>query len=165
MTGGGAAFQPPPPPPEKATLVNGRLLAPASAPARIKRVIAAANRLVEKPYVYGGGHRPYRRSQVSTAATTAPASCPMRSTADASCAPPLADRRADELGPVRPGHLDHGVRAGGHAYLVVAGYRFDTSMHDLTRRRPADRPALEQDAPPPAPLPSMARTPPVTEPA
>ena len=58
MSGGGATFQPPPPPPAKAKLVNGRLLAPASAPTRIKRVIAAANQIVEKPYVYGGGHRP-----------------------------------------------------------------------------------------------------------
>ena len=64
MSGGGAAFQPPPPPPAKAKLVNGRLLAPASAPTRIKRVIAAANQIVEKPYIYGGGHRPYRRGQL-----------------------------------------------------------------------------------------------------
>ena len=58
--GGGASFVPPPPPPAKAQLANGRLLAPASAPTRIKRVIAAANQIVEKPYVYGGGHRPFR---------------------------------------------------------------------------------------------------------
>ena len=51
--GGGASFVPPPPPPAKATLSNGRLLAPASAPRRIKRVIAAANQIVEKPYIYG----------------------------------------------------------------------------------------------------------------
>ena len=27
----------------------------------MKRVIRAANRLVEKPYLYGGGHKPYGR--------------------------------------------------------------------------------------------------------
>ena len=85
MSGGGAAFQPPPPPPAKAKLVNGRLLAPASAPTRVKRVIAAANQIVEKPYVYGGGHRPYRAAS-STAATTARAPCRTRSTAAASSA-------------------------------------------------------------------------------
>ena len=31
-SGGGASFVPPPPPPAKATLVDGRLIAPASAP-------------------------------------------------------------------------------------------------------------------------------------
>ena len=36
---GGATFEPPPPPPEEATLVDGRVIAPASAPARVKRVI------------------------------------------------------------------------------------------------------------------------------
>src|ERR687893_2829539 len=58
---GGATFEPPPPPPEEATLLDGRVLAPASAPRRVKRVIEAANRLVEKPYVYGGGHPPFGR--------------------------------------------------------------------------------------------------------
>ena len=58
-TSGGATFEPPPPPPEEATLVDGRVIAPASAPTRVKRVIEAANRLVEKPYVYGGGHKPF----------------------------------------------------------------------------------------------------------
>jgi hypothetical protein len=45
---------PPPPPPAKGALVDGRLVAPASAPRRVKQVITAANRIVEKPYVYGG---------------------------------------------------------------------------------------------------------------
>ena len=36
-------------------------VAPASAPERVKRVIEAANRIVEKPYRYGGGHRPFGR--------------------------------------------------------------------------------------------------------
>ena len=40
---GGATFVPPPPPPKKAKLVNGRVIAPASAPKRVKQVIAAAN--------------------------------------------------------------------------------------------------------------------------
>src|SRR5215213_194846 len=63
-TGGGATFVPPPPPPAKATLVSGRLLAPASAPRRVKQVITAANRIVEKPYVYGGGHTIYQAGRL-----------------------------------------------------------------------------------------------------
>src|SRR5918997_3811073 len=57
---GGAVFVPPPPPPQKAYISNGRAVAPAGAPSRVKRVIAAANQIVEKPYRYGGGHRPFR---------------------------------------------------------------------------------------------------------
>ena len=37
---------------------------------------------------------------------------------------------------------------GGHAYVVIAGLRFDTSMRDARRSRPAQRPALEQVAAP-----------------
>src|SRR3954454_977501 len=59
---GGAVFVPPPPPPKKAMIRNGLAIAPAGAPARIKHVIVAGNRLIGKPYVYGGGHRPFARS-------------------------------------------------------------------------------------------------------
>lgn len=44
-------------PVKKARLVNGRAIAPANAPAVVKRVIAAANKIRLKPYIYGGGHR------------------------------------------------------------------------------------------------------------
>ena len=40
----------------KARLVRGKAIAPANAPARVKAVIAAANRIRNKPYIWGGGH-------------------------------------------------------------------------------------------------------------
>jgi peptidoglycan hydrolase-like protein with peptidoglycan-binding domain len=43
-------------PTAKATLVNGLAVAPAGAPAAVQQVIAAANQIAFKPYVYGGGH-------------------------------------------------------------------------------------------------------------
>ncbi|HEX4008636.1 MAG TPA: peptidoglycan-binding domain-containing protein, partial [Solirubrobacteraceae bacterium] len=43
-------------PGSKATLVNGLAVAPADAPAAVKRVIAAANQIATTPYMYGGGH-------------------------------------------------------------------------------------------------------------
>ena len=39
-----------------AELVNGRAIAPAGAPTAVKRVIAAANHINGRPYVWGGGH-------------------------------------------------------------------------------------------------------------
>lgn len=39
-----------------ATLENGRALAPPGAPAVVRSVIAAANRIDGRPYVWGGGH-------------------------------------------------------------------------------------------------------------
>ncbi|MGN6587313.1 MAG: hypothetical protein ACTHKT_07565, partial [Solirubrobacterales bacterium] len=43
-------------PPGKAILVRGRAIAPADAPPAVKKVIAAANKIRTKPYIYGGGH-------------------------------------------------------------------------------------------------------------
>ena len=43
-------------PPGKATLVNGRAIPPVNAPPAVKQVIAAANKIRTKPYIYGGGH-------------------------------------------------------------------------------------------------------------
>ncbi len=60
-----AATSPAPPsttPAAKATLVNGLAVAPAGAPAAVKQVIAAANSIAFKPYVYGGGHGSWNSS-------------------------------------------------------------------------------------------------------
>src|SRR6476469_4377307 len=43
-------------PPGKAIRGNGRAIPPADAPPAVKRVIAAANKIRTKPYIYGGGH-------------------------------------------------------------------------------------------------------------
>ena len=39
-----------------ASLVDGRAIAPPGAPTAVKRVIAAANQIDGRPYVWGGGH-------------------------------------------------------------------------------------------------------------
>jgi hypothetical protein len=39
-----------------ASLVQGRAIAPPEAPEAVKQVIAAANRIRNRPYVWGGGH-------------------------------------------------------------------------------------------------------------
>ena len=39
-----------------ATLLDGKAIPPPNAPPQVKAVIAAANRIVHRPYVWGGGH-------------------------------------------------------------------------------------------------------------
>jgi hypothetical protein len=126
---GGATFQPPPPPPEKAMLVNGRVIAPASAPERVRRVIEAANRLVEKPYRYGGGHQLFRRGWLDSGYDCSGAVSYalyggrfLRS--------PLPSGALMKWGQEGPGRWITVYAHGGHAYVVVAGLRFDTSMRD-----------------------------------
>ena len=136
---GGAAFVPPPPPPAKATLVNGRLLAPASAPRRVKQVITAANRIVEKPYVYGGGHTLYRAGRLDRGYDCSGAVSYalhggrfLRS--------PLPSGALMSWGRRGTGRWITVYAHGGHAYVVVAGYRFDTSMHDRDAPGPSSGP-------------------------
>jgi hypothetical protein len=135
---GGATFVPPPPPPEEATLVNGRVIAPASAPRRVKRVIEAANRLVEKPYIYGGGHRPFssrldRGYDCSGAVSYALYGGRfLRS--------PLPSGALMSWGRRGPGDWITVYAHGGHAYLVVAGLRFDTSLRDRDAPGPSSGP-------------------------
>jgi hypothetical protein len=136
---GGAAFVPPPPPPEKAQLVNGRVIAPASAPARVKRVIAAANRLVEKPYVYGGGHKPFVKGQLDSGYDCSGAVSYalwggrfLRS--------PLPSGAMMSWGRSGPGRWISVYAHSGHAYVVVAGLRFDTSLRDRNAPGPQTGP-------------------------
>jgi hypothetical protein len=139
ISGGGAQFTPPPPPPEKATLVNGRLIAPASAPVRVARAIEAANRLVEKPYRYGGGLQLYRKGVLDTGYDCSGAVSYalyggrfLRS--------PLPSGALMSWGEEGAGRWITVYAHGGHAYVVIAGFRFDTSMHDPDAPGPSTGP-------------------------
>lgn len=109
----------------KATLVNGKAIAPASAPARVKRVIKYANKIRNKPYIYGGGHGSFVDKGYDCSGAVSFAlrggkfvSSPMPSTGYMNWKKP------------GPGEWITVYSNPGHAYLVVAGLRFDTSMTD-----------------------------------
>ncbi|HKG34982.1 MAG TPA: hypothetical protein VKA89_00950 [Solirubrobacterales bacterium] len=107
----------------KARLVGAKAIPPKSAPLRVKRVIWAANRIEEKPYRYGGGHARWNDSGY-----------------DCSGAVSYALHGGDFLdSPLPSGSLMRWERPGlgkwitvfangGHAYAVIAGLRWDTSM-------------------------------------
>jgi hypothetical protein len=135
---GGAAFVPPPPPPEEATLVNGRVIAPASAPRRVKRVIAAANRLVDKPYIYGGGHRPFSSQLDSGYDCSGAVSYALHG--GRFLRSPLPSGWLMSWGSAGPGEWITVYAHGGHAYIVVAGLRFDTSLRDPDAPGPSSGP-------------------------
>jgi hypothetical protein len=126
---GGAAFVPPPPPPEKAQLVDGRVIAAASAPTRVKRVITAANRLVEKPYVYGGGHTPFVKGQLDRGYDCSGA-VSYALWGGRFLSSPLPSGAMMSWGQAGPGRWITVYAHGGHAYMAVAGFRFDTSLRD-----------------------------------
>jgi hypothetical protein len=130
---GGATFQPPPPPPEEATLVDGRVIAPASAPRRVKRVIEAANRLVEKPYVYGGGHKPFSSTLDSGYDCSGAVSYALYG--GRFLRSPLPSGALMSWGEEGPGEW-----ITVYAHIVVAGLRFDTSLRDPDAPGPSTGP-------------------------
>ncbi|MCO5316565.1 MAG: hypothetical protein M9938_10465 [Solirubrobacterales bacterium] len=109
---------------KKARLVNGKAIAPASAPAKVKQVIEAANRIRTKRYIYGGGHGLSKKLDRGY---------------DCSGSVSYALRAAGFITSPMPsgsfinwknrgaGRWITTYANGGHMYMVVAGLRFDTS--------------------------------------
>ncbi len=114
---------PPTVPGGKAKLVKGVAYAPTSAPRAVKKIIAAANRIRNKPYIYGGGHGSFRDKgyDCSGAVSFALHGAHLLKT-------PLDSRGLARWGRRGAGKWVSVYGAPSHAYMVVAGLRFDTSM-------------------------------------
>ena len=112
-------------PGSKAKLVKGRAIAPEDAPKRVQKVIAAANKIRNKPYKYGGGHGNFKDSGYDCSGAVSYALRGGR----------MLKAPLDSSGLARWGRKGKGswisvYGASSHAYMVVAGLRFDTSMVD-----------------------------------
>lgn len=121
-------FPPPPAPPElpagsRAEVdANGLAAAPADAPAAVKQIIAAGNEIASKPYRYGGGHGSWKDSAYDCSGSVSYAlhgagllQVPRDSTG------------LESLGAKGYGKWVTVYANGGHAWMMVAGLRFDTS--------------------------------------
>jgi len=110
-------------PTAKAKLLdNGTLVPPKSAPPRVKAVIAAANKITRKPYVYGGGHARWwdRGYDCSGAVSFALRGGKFLES-------PLPSGPMEKFGLPGEGRWITTYANGGHAYAVIAGVRWDTS--------------------------------------
>jgi hypothetical protein len=109
-------------PPGKAMLVNGRAIPPANAPAAVKQVIAAANKIRTKPYIYGGGHGRWWDSgyDCSGAVSFALHGGKLLST-------PMPSGSLETWGSAGKGRWITVYANAGHAYAVIAGLRWDTA--------------------------------------
>lgn len=107
-----------------AQIVKGKAVAPAEAPPRIRRVIAAGNKIVGRPYRRGGGHGRHYDTGYDCSGSVAfvlrEAGMLKKGAAPTS---------GDFLRWGRPGYgkwltvyAKH-----GHVFLIVAGLRFDTT--------------------------------------
>jgi cell wall-associated NlpC family hydrolase len=109
---------------------DGLAVAPASAPEEVKEIIAAANEIATKPYKYGGGHGRWKDSGYDCSG----------SVSYALHGAGLLDTALDSTGFMRWGESGRGewvtIRTNpSHAYMIVAGLRFDTSARRATGNR------------------------------
>ncbi len=137
QTSGGASpddtkYQAPPPaakptPGPKAKIVKGGVVVPpAGAPAPVVAAIDAANKISTAPYRYGGGHDP---SFADTAFDCSGAISFALKAADALDSP-LDSSSFASWGEAGAGQWITVYTNPGHAYVVIAGVRFDTGYRD-----------------------------------
>lgn len=101
---------------------GGIAYAPENAPLVVQQAIWAANKLRNKPYVYGGGHRSFRSRGYDCSGTVSFALHGGR----------LLDSPLDSSSFMRWGERGRGqwitvYTNPGHAWMVIAGLRLDTS--------------------------------------
>jgi hypothetical protein len=111
-------------PPGKATIrKDGTAVAPADAPAQIQAAIAAANAIHTLPYVWGGGHRTFYDSGYDCSGSVSY----VLHAAGLLASPMTSGSLATSWGVPGHGRWITVFGNASHAYMVIAGKRFDTS--------------------------------------
>ncbi|MCW2958780.1 MAG: hypothetical protein JWP18_1583 [Solirubrobacterales bacterium] len=95
---------------------------PAGAPAAVAKVMAAGNAIAGLPYLYGGGHASFQASAYDCSGSISYALA-----AAGLVSSPMASGPFMSWGEAGPGRWITVYANAGHAYMVVAGWRFDTS--------------------------------------
>ena len=123
---GGFSSEPPPAPEPTAKIAMApdarTAVAPLGAPPEVVKAVAAANRITRKPYKWGGGHGRWRDTGYDCSGTVS----------YVLHAAGLLKTARDSSGLMSYGYRGKGkwitiYAHGGHAYMVIAGLRFDTS--------------------------------------
>jgi cell wall-associated NlpC family hydrolase len=122
---GGVKYEAPPANNTAAAVLapDGRTaIAPASAPQEVKDAINAANEITRKPYRYGGGHGSFKDSGYDCSGAVSYALH-----GGGLLKSPLDSTSFMSWGEAGKGQWITVYAHGGHAYVVIAGLRFDTS--------------------------------------
>jgi len=106
----------------KAMLVNGRAIPPVNAPPAVKQVIAAANKIRTKPYIYGGGHGRWWDAGYDCSGAVS-----FALHGGNLITSPLPSGSLEGWGSPGRGSWITVYANGGHAYAVIAGLRWDTA--------------------------------------
>ena len=110
---------------------GGTATVPASAPSRVAAMIAAANQVARKPYVYGGGHGRLAGATFVDTAYDCSGSVSFALAAAGFIDSPMDSTALAQFGKPGPGRWVTIYANAGHAFMTVAGLRFDTSGRDV----------------------------------
>jgi cell wall-associated NlpC family hydrolase len=102
-------------------LLTGVALAPPAAPQAVKDVIANANTIVGRPYVWGGGHGSFYSSGYDCSGSVSFALF-----GGGLIPRPLTSSELEGWGAPGPGRWITVYANGGHAFAEIAGLRWDT---------------------------------------
>ena len=120
--GGAGPSDPQYAPAGRARIRNGIAIPPADAPPEVRAVIEAGNKIIRKPYRYGGGHARLLDTGYDCSGTVSFALRGARALTGA-----LPSGSLMSWGRPGRGKWITVYAHGGHAYVVIAGLRFDTS--------------------------------------
>ena len=121
----------------------------------MRRAIWAGDRIAHKPYRLGGGHRSFRDSAYDCSGSVS-----YLLHAAGALSSPLDSGALASYGAPGPGRWITIYANAGHAYMVVNGRRYDTSMRGPGGSRWSSRDALLgglHGPPPPGPVAASSR--------
>ncbi|HMS71688.1 MAG TPA: hypothetical protein PKB03_01520 [Baekduia sp.] len=125
-------------------LPSGLAAAPADAPDEVKDMITAANEIIGKPYVYGGGHDRRWGTRGRGYDCSGTISYALHGAGDDMLDSPLDSSSFMKWGEAGVGDWVTVYTNPGHAFVVIAGLRLDTSASGdpSGNKGPRWRPAL-----------------------
>jgi hypothetical protein len=113
-------------PPKRGKIINGIAYAPKGAPPQVVAAINAGNQIVRKPYRYGGGHNPtFQDSGYDCSGSVSYALH-----GGGLLTSPLDSSSFMSWGLGGKGRWITVYTNPGHAFMVIAGLRFDTGFRD-----------------------------------
>ena len=117
-----AAVQASPPPGRTRINPDGTATAPSGAPAAVQAMVAAANRIIDKPYRVGGGHGTWNDSAYDCSGSV---SYVLHGAGMLSS--PEDSTGLESYGAPGPGRWVTIYADAGHTFIVIAGRAFDTA--------------------------------------
>jgi peptidoglycan hydrolase-like protein with peptidoglycan-binding domain len=112
----------------QATLnADGTATAPADAPVAVQEAIAAANSIIDDPYIYGGGHASFTDTGYDCSGSVS-----FALHGGGLLSSPEDSSQMETYGQAGPGKWITVYANAGHAFVIIAGLAFDTAHYGPT---------------------------------